>query len=52
LTTPSVNLTGFYKETHEQAIKYFGIPRHNKIAPFISVRAAYLYDAVLIYGKI
>lgn len=52
LTAPSVNLNDFYREIREKAKDKFNIPYHAKIAPVISVRAAYLYDAVLIYGNI
>lgn len=52
LTAPSVNLNDFYREIREKAKEKFNIPFHSKIAPVISVRAAYLYDAVMIYGKI
>ena len=50
LTAPSVNLNDFYQEIRVRAKDVFHIPFHPKIAPVISVRAAYLYDAVLIYG--
>lgn len=52
LTAPSVDLTHFYQEIRNKASEKFSIPFHPKIAPVISVRAAYLYDAVMIYGKI
>lgn len=51
LTAPSVNLTNFYRDIREKAKEKFNIPFHAKIAPVISVRAAYLYDAVLIYAQ-
>jgi hypothetical protein len=51
LTCPSVNLTSFYKEIHDKAKEKFNIPHHAKIAPTISVRAAYLYDAVIVYAQ-
>lgn len=50
LTSPSVDLTNFYREIREKAKEKFSIPFHAKIAPVISVRAAYLYDAVIIYA--
>lgn len=50
LTAPSVELTNFYREIREKAKEKFNIPFHAKIAPVISVRAAYLYDAVIIYA--
>lgn len=51
LTAPTVNLTNFYREIREKAKEKFNIPFHSKIAPVISVQAAYLYDAVLIYAQ-
>lgn len=52
LTAPSVNLNDFYREIRDKAKEKFNIPYHAKIAPVISVRAAYLYDAVMIYGNV
>lgn len=46
-----MNLTSFYREIREKAKEKFNIPYHAKIAPVISVRAAYLYDAVMIYAQ-
>lgn len=51
LTAPSVDLTKFYREIREKAKEKFSIPYHAKLAPVISVRAAYLYDAVMIYAQ-
>lgn len=51
LTAPSVNLTSFYRDIHEKATEKFKIPSHSKIAPVVPIRAAYLYDAVIIYGN-
>lgn len=51
LTAPSVNLTNFYREIVDKAKEKFKVPYHSKIAPVISVRAAYLYDAVTIYAQ-
>lgn len=51
LTAPSVDMSKFYRDIREKAKGRFNIPFHAKIAPVISVRAAYLYDAVLIYAQ-
>lgn len=45
-----MDLTNFYREIREKAKEKFNIPFHAKIAPVISVTAAYLYDAVIIYA--
>jgi hypothetical protein len=52
LTAPSINLNSFYGDIRVRAKEVFNIPFHPKIAPVISVRAAYLYDAVMIYGNV
>lgn len=51
LTAPSVDLSSFYRDIRDKANEKFGLPYHAKIAPVISVRAAYLYDAVLVYAQ-
>lgn len=51
LTAPSANMTSFYQDILKQADKIFGVPMHSRIAPVISVRASYLFDAVLIYAQ-
>lgn len=51
LTAPSVNLTKFYRDVVENAKKKFDVPLHSKISPVVSVRATYLYDAVIVYAQ-
>ncbi|KAG5668928.1 hypothetical protein PVAND_016837 [Polypedilum vanderplanki] len=52
LTTPSSNLTQFHKEIRAKAHEKFNVPLHSRILPlFLSAKAAYLYDAVMIYAK-
>jgi len=51
LTAPLSNLSEFYRDIYEQAKEKFRIPTHAKIAPTISIRAAYLYDAVIVYAS-
>lgn len=51
LTVPLANLSQFYKQIREKAKEKFNIPFHSKITPLIPAKAAYLYDAVLVYAK-
>jgi hypothetical protein len=51
MTAPSIDMTRFYWEIREKAKERFQIPYHQRIAPAISARAAYLYDAVMIYAQ-
>jgi hypothetical protein len=52
LTTPSSNLTEFHREIRAKANEKFNVPLHSRILPvFLSAKAAYLYDAVMIYAR-
>lgn len=52
LSSPSIKLTQFYNEMREKAKEKFNVPYHNRIFPlFLMAKAAYLYDAVVIYAK-
>jgi ABC-type branched-subunit amino acid transport system substrate-binding protein len=50
-SAPSVNLTSFYRDIYGKAKEKFNIPHHAKISPTTSIRAVYLYDAVLVYAE-
>jgi hypothetical protein len=51
LTFASEDLTYFYKNIREHAKQRFNIPYHSKIIPLIPAKAAYLYDAVMLYAR-
>lgn len=51
LTAPTVDLSQFNQDIIEKAKEIFKVPLHGKIKPVISVRAAYLYDAVIMYSQ-
>ena len=44
-------MSDFYEKIRVKAYQRFKIPYHKSIAPTISIYAAYLYDAVMIYAQ-
>lgn len=44
-------MSDFYEKIRDKAYQKFKIPYHKSIAPTISIYAAYLYDAVMIYAQ-
>ena len=44
-------MSDFYVKIRDKAYQKFKLPYHKSIAPSISIYAAYLYDAVMIYAQ-